>query len=151
MPATFRFGDKTVYIVYTLMVDARMKNSVKASPAKKSKPTKEQAREVASVSRASNKRSAKVDLVVEATNPPVPKAVTIERVKLVRDSFTMPHDDFELIASLKSRALEFKRPTKKSELLRAGLQQLAGLDEVHLRAALAALRPLPTGRPKKIR
>lgn len=77
--------------------------------------------------------------------------IPAEDVKLVRDSFTMPGEDFELIAVLKARALEFKRPTKKSELLRAGLQQLAALSEAQLRAALAALRPLPTGRPKKKR
>lgn len=82
---------------------------------------------------------------------PAPEEVAPERIKLVRDSFTMPRDEFELIAKLKARALEFKRPTKKSELLRAGLQQLAALDEARLRAALASLRPLKTGRPKKKR
>jgi hypothetical protein len=68
--------------------------------------------------------------------------------KLVRDSFTLPREDFELIALLKDRALDFKRPTKKSELLRAGLQALAGLDQTRLRASLEALRPLKAGRPK---
>lgn len=90
----------------------------------------------------------------EPAPKPVPtKAAPIaaDDVKLVRDSFTMPGEDFDLIAQLKARALEFKRPTKKSELLRAGLQQLATLSEPQLRAALAALRPLPTGRPKKKR
>lgn len=73
------------------------------------------------------------------------------RIELVRDSFTMPSDEFGLIATLKARALEFKRPTKKSELLRAGLQQLAALNDAQLRTALGALRQLPTGRPKKAR
>lgn len=68
--------------------------------------------------------------------------------KLVRDSFTLPREDFELIAALKDRALDFKRPTKKSELLRAGLQVLASLDQAKLRTALDALRPLKAGRPK---
>lgn len=68
--------------------------------------------------------------------------------KLVRDSFTLPREDFELIAALKDRALDFKRPTKKSELLRAGLQVLASLDQAKLRKALDALRPLKAGRPK---
>jgi len=69
-------------------------------------------------------------------------------VKLVRDSFTMPREDFDLIAQLKARALDFKRPAKKSELLRAGLQVLAALPDVQLHAALEALRPLKAGRPK---
>lgn len=71
------------------------------------------------------------------------------KAKLVRDSFTMPQGDFDLIAGLKDRALGFKRPTKKSELLRAGLQVLAGLNDTALRSTLDALTPLKPGRPKK--
>ena len=70
------------------------------------------------------------------------------KAKLVRDSFTMPQKDFALIAILKDRALGFKRPTKKSELLRAGLHALAVLNASALRTALESLTPLPTGRPK---
>jgi hypothetical protein len=69
--------------------------------------------------------------------------------KLVRDSFTMPEQDFGLIAVLKERALEFKRPTKKSELLRAGLHALQHLGDAQLRGALDSLMPLKAGRPKK--
>lgn len=69
--------------------------------------------------------------------------------KLVRDSFTMPQKDFGLIAVLKDRALGFKRPTKKSELLRAGLQVLAALPAPALHAALDGLVPLKAGRPKR--
>ena len=61
----------------------------------------------------------------------------------------MPQDDYELIASLKDRAIMFKRPTKKSELLRAGLHVLHALTAVELRTALDALRPLKAGRPKR--
>lgn len=75
-----------------------------------------------------------------------PKAA---KQKLVRDSFTMPQADFDRIAQLKSRALAFMRPAKKSELLRAGLHALAALDDTRLRAALDALAPLKPGRPKK--
>lgn len=81
--------------------------------------------------------------VAEARAAKAPKA------KLVRDSFTMPQSDFALIAALKDRALGFKRPTKKSELLRAGLQALAALDAAALQRALNALAPLKPGRPKK--
>lgn len=77
-----------------------------------------------------------------------PEAVT-PHVKLVRDSFTMPREDFDLIAQLKARALDFKRPAKKSELLRAGLQVLAALPDAQLHAALEVLRPLKAGRPKR--
>lgn len=69
--------------------------------------------------------------------------------KLVRDSFTMPSNDFQLIDQLKHRALGFKRPTKKSELLRAGLHALNSLSDAKLKTALDALDPLKPGRPRK--
>ena len=69
--------------------------------------------------------------------------------KPVRDSFTMPAADFALVAVLKGRALEAKRPAKKSELLRAGLHALHGLSPVALAKALDALAPVKAGRPKK--
>ncbi|MCY1241573.1 hypothetical protein D9M72_544810 [compost metagenome] len=71
------------------------------------------------------------------------------KAKLVRDSFTMPQQDFGLIAVLKDRALGFKRPAKKSELLRAGLHALQQLTDAQLRGALDSLAPLKAGRPKK--
>lgn len=71
------------------------------------------------------------------------------RIKLVRDSFTMPRDEFERIARLKVRAIDLKRPAKKSELLRAGLQVLERLDDAILLATLNSLQPIKTGRPKK--
>jgi hypothetical protein len=70
------------------------------------------------------------------------------KVKLVRDSFTMPADDWALIEQLKTRALGFKHPAKKSDLLRAGLQVLASLPDNALKAALDKLQPLKPGRPK---
>lgn len=83
-----------------------------------------------------------------APAPAAPKEVKL-KAKLVRDSFTMPQADFALIGALKERAIGFKRPAKKSELLRAGLQALAGLNDTALKAALDALAPLKPGRPKK--
>jgi hypothetical protein len=71
------------------------------------------------------------------------------RKKLVRDSFTMPADDFALIAKLKERALNAKRPVKKSELLRAGLRALYALKVTDLVATLNALAPVKAGRPSK--
>jgi hypothetical protein len=72
-----------------------------------------------------------------------------QRVRLVRDSFTMPEPDFALIAALKARTMAAQRETKKSELLRAGLQVLMALDDATLMNALGRLQPLKLGRPKK--
>jgi hypothetical protein len=69
--------------------------------------------------------------------------------KLVRDSFTMPADDFALVQQLKDRALGFRHAAKKSELLRAGLHALAALPVAALQALLASLPALKSGRPKK--
>jgi hypothetical protein len=85
----------------------------------------------------------------KAVKPAKDAAKPAPKEKLVRDSFTMPQADFALIAQLKTRALGFQRPTKKSELLRAGLHALAAMDSATLLAALHALEPIKTGRPKK--
>lgn len=70
------------------------------------------------------------------------------KVKVVRDSFTMPQADYELVASLKQRALTAGLHVKKSELLRAGLQALDKLSVAQLKRAMAGLEKIKTGRPK---
>ena len=69
--------------------------------------------------------------------------------KPVRDSFKMPQADYALFGELKRRALEARRPAKKSELLRAGLRALAKLQPDELAAALDALETVKTRRPAK--
>lgn len=71
------------------------------------------------------------------------------KLPLVRDSFTMPAADFDLIAAMKLRSLKLMRATKKSELLRAGLHALAALNDARFCSTLNALTPLKPGRPKK--
>lgn len=86
-----------------------------------------------------------------ASGKPAKKPAKAEksRPQLVRDSFTMPESDFGLIASLKAKALGARRPAKKSELLRAGLHLLSGLEAKALVAALGQLEPVKIGRPKR--
>ncbi len=67
--------------------------------------------------------------------------------KLVRDSFTIPKDEYAAIETLKSRGLTLGLAIKKSELLRAGLMVLTGLSDAKLKAALVAVPTLKTGRP----
>lgn len=71
-----------------------------------------------------------------------------EKVKLVRDSFTIPAPEYEVLGTLKQRALKNAHPAKKSELLRAGIRLLASLDDAALLAALQAVPSIKTGRPK---
>ena len=68
---------------------------------------------------------------------------------VVRDSFTMPHDDYVKIAELKQAALKAGMHLKKSEVLRAGLHALCRLSATQLKEALTGLEKIKTGRPKK--
>ena len=70
-----------------------------------------------------------------------------KKPKLVRDSFTIPKAEFAAIDLLKTRAIGLGTSVKKSELLRAGLMLLTGLNDGALKAALAAVPTLKTGRP----
>jgi hypothetical protein len=117
-------------------------------PAAKVAVKRPAAKKVAPVRKAAAKKIASAP---KAGQPAVkqPAKAPAAKVKLVRDSFTMPEGDFALIATLKATALEFKRPTKKSELLRAGLRALAQLKPSQLQAALDKLPAIKTGRPQK--
>ena len=64
------------------------------------------------------------------------------RQKRVRDRFSMPREDYDLIDALKQRAAELDRKVKKSELLRAGLQALNQATREEFRALLEGLTPL---------
>jgi len=72
-----------------------------------------------------------------------------KKPKLVRDSFTIPESDYALFATLKQRALAAGIEVKKSELLRASLTILAGLDDGALAKAIGQVNRIKTGRPKK--
>jgi hypothetical protein len=70
-----------------------------------------------------------------------------KKPKLVRDSFTIPKTEFAAIDTLKNRAIALGTSVKKSELLRAGLMALQGLNDIAYKAALSAVPTLKTGRP----
>lgn len=78
-----------------------------------------------------------------------PKAQKADKAdKVVRDSFTMPQSDFDIIDRIKLRAIEWKQPVKKSEVLRAALHALEALSDAKVRALLTGLAPIKKGRPK---
>jgi hypothetical protein len=70
-----------------------------------------------------------------------------KKPKLVRDSFTIPKNEYAAIDALKARAIALGTSVKKSELLRAGLMTLQGLSDAAYKAALSAVPTLKTGRP----
>lgn len=89
---------------------------------------------------------AKKSAVAVAPGKPAKKKPA--KLKIVRDSFTMPEADFALIDRVKQRALEWRMPVKKSEVLRAALHALQGLSDAQLKKVLSGLTPIKKGRPK---
>jgi hypothetical protein len=67
---------------------------------------------------------------------------------IIRDTFTFPKEDYDLIAVLQTRCLQMATNVNKSELLRAGLHALAQLSDDDLLAQLNSLTKLKAGRPK---
>ena len=73
---------------------------------------------------------------------------SLKKPKLVRDSFTIPKNEFAAIETLKTRAIALGTSVKKSELLRAGLMALQEMSDANFKSALAAVPTLKTGRPQ---
>lgn len=77
------------------------------------------------------------------------KPIKAKKVKLVRDSFTMPETEYAVIALLKKRCLKAGVSAKKSEILRAAVAGLAKLSDASVLAAIRRLEVIKTGRPAK--
>ncbi len=98
------------------------------------------------------KPSAKKGTEPAAVRAPVVETVPPQKskkVKLVRDSFTMPGNEYQILQDLKKASLKAGIEIKKSELLRIGVGLLKNLTIPQLDAARAALTKLQAGRPKK--
>jgi translation elongation factor EF-Ts len=75
------------------------------------------------------------------------KPAKVKKPKMVRDSFTMPKDEYVVIDSLKVRSGKLGQSVKKSELLRAGIKALAAMSDIQFKAALSNVPTIKTGRP----
>ncbi|MEQ1768129.1 MAG: hypothetical protein ABL859_11915 [Methylotenera sp.] len=71
------------------------------------------------------------------------------KLKMERDSFTMPKVEYAQFYVLKERLAKLGQPAKKSELLRAGIMQLTAMTDAALKVALSKVPAIKTGRPKK--
>ena len=80
---------------------------------------------------------------------PIEKPIKAKKIKLVRDSFTIPKPEYLMLDNLKLRATDLKHPVKKGELIRAGIKALAAMSDQLFLAALKAVPMLKTGRPSK--
>ncbi len=71
-----------------------------------------------------------------------------KKPRVIRDSFTLPEEDYARLSQLKQVCLKGGVHVKKSELVRTGLRVLSGLDSAQLLAEVASLEKIKTGRPK---
>jgi hypothetical protein len=85
--------------------------------------------------------------LAQAAPRAVAKAPAPARTPLVRDSFTMPEQEYAVLAEVKQACLKAGLDIKKSELLRIGVALVGQLDLAALKGVLAGLPQLKTGRP----
>ena len=142
------------------IVQAAVKSKTAAAPAAKKPAAKAPAKKVTATKRPAAKKPVvkKAAVKPSATNTAVKKApakpvktvkpAKVKKPKLVRDSFTIPKDEYVVIDSLKIRAGKLGQAVKKSELLRAGVKALAAMSDIQFKAALSNVPTIKTGRPK---
>lgn len=130
---------------------AATKKTVTAKPAVKKTPAAKTKAPAAAPTVKPAAKPAKTSPVAKAAAPvaPAPKADKPRKLKMVRDSLSMPKDEYEVIALLKLRAGKLGHAAKKTEILRAGLKAVAALPNAAFLAALQAVPSIKTGRPAK--
>ena len=96
-------------------------------------------------------RKAQASATGKTASTPVetPAPGKTKKIKVVRDSFTIPKNEFAQIAEMKKKAMGLGIDIKKSELIRAGLLLLTAMSDAAFKKALANVPTLKTGRPGK--
>lgn len=94
--------------------------------------------------RALQARLEKVDSVLLAR--PLPVKNEKAKSSVIRDTFSMPPDDYELIDQLRTRAALLGHIVTKSEVIRAGLHALTELEGDELLKAITKPVRLQPGR-----
>lgn len=117
-------------------VKAPAQTAAKTAAKRAARPARKAARQASAKTASASPKAA----ALPATKP--------AKIKLVRDSFTMPEQDHALISQLKKRALAGAHAAKKSEVLRAALHLLASLSDDELLVQLRAVPAVKTGRPR---
>ncbi len=77
------------------------------------------------------------------------KTVKDKKVKVIRDSFSIPKAELAQINEMKKRAMAMGVSVKKSELIRAGLLALTHMSDAGFKKTLASVPTIKTGRPAK--
>ncbi len=130
---------------------AKTAKPVAPKPAAKAKPVTAK-KAVASVAKKAVTTTAKAAAKATAkpaAKPAAVKAPKAKKPKMVRDSFTIPKPEYDVLDVLKLRAAKLGNPVKKTELIRAGVKAIAALSDAAFKQALLAVPSLKTGRPAK--
>ena len=90
---------------------------------------------------------AKANEAIEKTVKSTTKKTKSAKLKVIRDSFSFPEQDYLKISELKKTCLAAGIHVKKSEVLRAGLHLLSGLTLADLKKAIENVEKVQTGRP----
>lgn len=122
--------------------------AIKAKPAKSAKP-------LIKKTIVPSKPAAKSDAKPAAKRTPIAdkptagpmKLIKTKKPKLVRDSFTIPKEEYQVLGELKLRADRLVNPVKKTELIRAGIKALASMSDTEYLAAIKAVPVIKAGRP----
>ncbi len=130
----------------------------KAAPVRAAKAEKPPLAKKPATAAAAKKKPAPAARKTKAESAPSPakaklakaeKPAKAKKLKLVRDSFTMPEPEYRTISLLKERCLKNGVAARKSEILRAAVASLSALRDIDLLAAVCSLEVIKTGRPAK--
>jgi hypothetical protein len=72
----------------------------------------------------------------------IEKTQKVKKPKMVREGFSMPKNEYEILSRLKVRAAKMSYQVKKSELLRAGIKALEAMNDAAFASSLAAVLTL---------
>lgn len=127
-----------------------VKSTVKSAQKPAAKPVaKVAAKPVRTTEKPASKAIADKEAAKKYESAKTDKNTKSKKPKLVRDSFTMPESEYELLAAVKRRCVAKGLAVKKSEVLRAAIIGFAAKSDTALTAALRALEIIKTGRPTK--
>lgn len=131
---------------------AAVKPAAKAAvkPAAKAavKPAAAPARPVARKAAVKKVPTSKAQAAIDVPEVTAEEREKTRKAKLVRDSFTMPEQEYAVLGQVKKACLKAGFEIKKSELLRIGVALISQLDMATLQKVLGSLPQLKTGRPK---
>ena len=71
-----------------------------------------------------------------------------DKLKMVRDSFTLPENDYALIEKIKIHCMKAGIDANKSEIIRAGLHVLSSMNQNDLKNSMSLVNRIKPGRPK---